>query len=176
MVSIFYSAFQCPNNHPPPNVSSIHSLFWAQLQHSYLCPVWYFVKQVPPRLLLLSWKFVKTVFLVTNHPEPNSRPLDMCIFHTVNQTLGCLFMFEHRSVSSWESYVVIFFLAPTWGVPNPLDMPRPPRTHGNAMVTRWPRGGHASLRALELGPSATAQTSTYRHQTMYLWLNRSLCN
>ena len=85
-------------------------------------------------------------------------------------------MFEHRSVSSWASYVVIFFLAPTWGVPNPLDMPRPPRTHGNATVTRWPRGGHASLRALELGPSATAQTSTYRHQTMYLWLNRSLCN
>ena len=100
----------------------------------------------------------------------------MCISGTANQTLGCLFMFEHRSVSSWESYVVIFFLEPSWGVPNPLDMPRLPRTHGNAMVTRWPRGGHASLRALELGPSATIQTSTYRHQTMYLWLNRYLCS
>ena len=100
----------------------------------------------------------------------------MCISRTANQTLRCLFMFEHRSVSSWESYVVIFFLAPTWVVPNPLDMPRPPRTHGNATVTRWPRGGHASLRALELGPSATVQTSMYRHQTMYFWLNRYLCN
>ena len=100
----------------------------------------------------------------------------MCISHTANQTLGCLFMFEHRSVSSWESYIVIFFLAPTWGVPNLLDMPKPPRTHGNTTVTRWPRGGHASVRALELGPSAPAQTSTYHHQTMYLLLNRSLCN
>ena len=98
----------------------------------------------------------------------------MWISRTANQTLGCLFMFEHRSVSSWESYVVIFFLAPTWVVPNPLDMPRPPRTHGNATTTRWPHGGHASLRALELGPSATVQTSMSRHQTMYFWLNRYL--
>ena len=75
IVSIFYSAFLCPNNHPPPNASSIHSLFWAQLQHSYLCPVWYFAKQVPPRLLLLSWKFVKTVFLVTDHPQPKLTPI-----------------------------------------------------------------------------------------------------
>ena len=106
----------------------------------------------------------------------NSHPLAMCISRTANQTLGCLFVFEHRSVSSWESYVVIFFLEPTWGVPNPLDMPRPPRTHGNTTVTQWPRGGPASLCALELGALATAQTSTYRHQTMYLWLNRYLCN
>ena len=98
----------------------------------------------------------------------------MCISRTANQTLGCLFMFEHRSVSSWESYVVIFFLAPTWGVPNPLDMPRTPRTQGNTTVTWWPRSGHASLRALELGPSATVQTSMSRHQTMYFWLNRYL--
>ena len=75
IVSIFYGAFLCPNNHPPPNASSIHSLFWAQLQHSYLCPVWYFAKQVPPRLLLLSWKFVKTVFLVTNRPQPKLMPI-----------------------------------------------------------------------------------------------------
>ena len=85
-------------------------------------------------------------------------------------------MFEHSSVSSWDSSIVIFFLASTWGVPNLLDMPRLPRTHDNATITRWPRGGHASLRALELGPWATVQTSTYHHQTMYLWLNRYLCN
>ena len=75
IVSIFYSTFLCPNNHPPPNASSIHSLFWAELQHSYLCPVWWFAKQVPPRLLLLSWKFVKTVFLVTDHPQPKLTPI-----------------------------------------------------------------------------------------------------
>ncbi len=72
---IFATSSVCPNNHPPPNASSIHSLFWAQLQHSYLCPVWYFAKQVPPRLLLLSWKFVKTVFLVTDHPQPKLTPI-----------------------------------------------------------------------------------------------------
>jgi hypothetical protein len=75
IVSIFYSGFLCPNNHPPPNFSSIHSLFWAQLQHAYFCSVWNFAKQVPPRVLHLSWKFVKTVFLVDDHPQSKLTPI-----------------------------------------------------------------------------------------------------
>ena len=147
MVSIFYGAFLCPSNHPPQNFSSIHSLFWAQLQYSYFCPAWYFAKQVLPRILLLRWKFVKTVFLVTDHHQPKLTPISHVHFPYRKSNTWLL-------IHVWALISLLvrilccdFFLAPTWGVPNPLDMlGRPER-----MATPWSRGDHAAgMRAYAL--------------------------
>ena len=67
---IFATSSIFPNHCSPQNLSPIYQYMWVWLQHSYFCPVWYFAKQVPPRLLLLSWKFVNTVLLVIDHPQP----------------------------------------------------------------------------------------------------------
>ena len=78
--NFFYSALLCPNYHTPQNYSSIHLSIWAQIQHPYFCPMWYFAKQVPSKLLHLSWKFAKTVSLVDDHTQPKLRPIGLVNF------------------------------------------------------------------------------------------------
>ena len=69
----------------------------------------------------------------------------------------------------WWRYVEVWAVAEA---PNSRarKLACPPRGHRVAVVLPCVLGGlgMSSLRALELEPSATVQTSTYRHQTMYL--------